>query len=246
MTTSRFTSLIARLAVRREAWREDVLGDVAEEFAARVAVDGEKAAARWHRREVARLAAETARRRISAAFGALAVLFFIGDRPMNAFSQEVRAALRSLKRRPGVTAAILLTLAIGLGVNAAIFDSIDSLLLKPFPFKDIDRIAMLSEITDAEPYPKESVAPANFLDFARDAKTITNLSAYGWGELNLSGGDRPERVAAFSTSEHFFTTLGVTPALGRFFTPSRMCSGSTTKPSSATRCGARISAPIRT
>jgi predicted permease len=138
---------------------------------------------------------------------------------MNAFVQEVRSAFRSLRRRPGVTAAILLTLAIGLGVNAAIFDSIDRLLLKPFAFKDVDRIAMVSELTDTDPYPKESVAPANFLDFARDSKTIPNLAAYSWGELNLAGGDRPERVAAFGVSEKFFSTLGVTPALGRFFTP---------------------------
>jgi putative ABC transport system permease protein len=219
MKPPRLASLITRAAVRREVWADDVLGDVLEEFAERSAADGPAAAGRWYRREAARLTAESVRRRTRAALGAVAVLFFIGDRPMNAFSGEVRAALRSLTRRPGVTAAILLTLAIGLGVNAAIFDSIDSLLLKPFAFKDVDRMAMVSEITDTEPYPKESVAPANFADFARDAKTLTGLSAYGWSELNLAGGDRPERVAAFTTSENFFATLGVTPALGRFFTP---------------------------
>jgi putative ABC transport system permease protein len=218
VTPPRFTSIVARFAVRREAWREDVLGDVAEEFAARADVDGPAAAARWYRREARRLAAESVGRRLRAVFGGVAVLFFIGDRPMNALSQEIRAALRSLTRRPGVTAAILMTLAIGLGVNAAIFDSIDRLLLKPFAFKDVDRIAMISETSDSEPYPKESVAPANFLDFARETQSIANLDAYGWSELNLSGGDRPERVSAFSTSETFFSTLGVTPALGRFFT----------------------------
>jgi putative ABC transport system permease protein len=219
MKPPRFASLITRAAVRREVWADDVLGDVTEEFAARAAADGFGAAARWYRRETAKLAAESVRRRVRAALAAVAVLFFIGDRPMNAFSGEVRAALRALKRRPGVTAAILLTLAIGLGVNAAIFDSIDSLLLKPFAFKDVDRIAMISELSDSAPYPKESVAPANFLDFARDARTVTGLAAYSWGEINLAGGDRPERVAAFGASENFFSTLGVTPALGRFFTP---------------------------
>lgn len=215
----RFTSLIARFAVRREVWGDDVLGDVTEEFSARITTDGPEAAARWYRREAARLAAESVRRRVRAAITAIGVLFFIGDRPMNAFFAEVRLALRSLKRRPGVTAAILLTLAIGLGVNAAIFDSIDSLLLKPFAFKNVDRLVMLTELSDSEPYPKENVSPANFLEFSRDSKTLTNLFAYGWSEVNLAGGDRPERVAGFSVSEHFFSALGATPALGRFFTP---------------------------
>ena len=219
MTPPRLASLIARFAVRREVWRDDVLGDVAEEFAERAEARGPVAARRWYRREAARLAGMAACRRLRAAIAALSVLFFIGDRPMNALSQEFRAALRSLKRRPGVTAAILLTLAIGLGVNAAIFDSIDSLMLKPFAFKDIDRLVMLTELSDSDPYPKENVSPANFVDFTREAATVTGMAAYEWSELNLSGGDRPERVAGFSVSANFFPTLGATPAMGRFFTP---------------------------
>ncbi|TAK14622.1 MAG: ABC transporter permease [Acidobacteria bacterium] len=219
MTPPRFTSLIARLAVRREVWRDDVLGDVAEEFAERAAADGPAAATRWYRRETARLAGDAARRRLRGALAALGVLFFIGDRPMNALSGELRAALRALTRRPGVTAAILLTLAIGLGVNAAIFDSIDSLMLKPFAFKDIDRLVMVTELSDSDPYPKENVSPANFVDFTRDVTTVTGLAAYEWSELNLAGGDRPERVAGFAVSANFFSTLGVAPAMGRFFTP---------------------------
>lgn len=219
MRPPRLAAWTVERVTRREVWRHDVSGDLAEEFADVAALAGPTPARRWYRKQAARLVAESAGNRLRGALRALAVLFFIGDRPMNAFSQEVRAALRSLKRRPGVTAAILLTLAIGLGVNAAIFDSINSLLLKPFEFKQVDRMVMIAETSDSEPYPKESVSPANFLDFAQHATTVTDLSAYGWAELNLSGGDRPERVSAFSTSDHFFATLGITPALGRFFTP---------------------------
>lgn len=215
----RLAAWIVDRATRREAWRHDVCGDLAEEFADVAAASGLARARRWYRHEAMRLAAEAAGRRARGALRAVAILFFIGDRPVNALSQEIRSALRSLKRRPGVTAAILLTLAIGLGVNAAIFDSINSLLLTPFDFKQVDRLVMLAEISESEPFLKESVSPANFLDFEREATTVTDLSAYGWAELNLSGGDRPERVSAFSTSDNFFTTLGVTPALGRFFTP---------------------------
>lgn len=219
MKPPRLSSFLLRRAIRRKVWSDDVLGDVTEEFSSVTASAGPVAAARWYRREARRLIAQAAASRVRAALGAVGVLFFFGDRPMNALSQEVRAALRSLKRRPGVTAAILLTLAIGLGVNAAIFDSINALLLRPFAFKDVDRIVMLSEISDADPYPKANVSPANFADFSRDAKTLPHLFAYAYSELNLAGGDRPERVDGFSVSEHFFSTLGVTPALGRFFTP---------------------------
>jgi predicted permease len=218
MKLPRLSSFFLRLAVQREAWRDDVMGDVLEEFSQVRASRGHDAASRWYRREARRLILQAVQSRIRAAIKGTAELFFIGDRPMNAFSAEVRAALRSLKRRPGVTAAILLTLAIGLGVNAAIFNAIDSLLLKPYAFEDVDRIAMIAELGENDPFPKESVSPANFIDFSR-ATTITNLAAYSWAELNLSGADRPERIRGFAASANFFPTLGVTPAFGRFFTP---------------------------
>lgn len=134
---------------------------------------------------------------------------------MSTFMQELRHALRSLRRQPGVTVAIILTLAIGLGVNAAIFNAVDKLLLSPFPFPGVDRMLVVSELSPDNPFPKESVSPANFVDLSRNSTAFDRMAAYRWSEANLSGGERPERVAAFGVSAMFFETLGIQPALGR-------------------------------
>jgi putative ABC transport system permease protein len=144
---------------------------------------------------------------------------------MSTLIQEVRFALRSLRRQPGVTVAIIFTLAIGLGVNAAMFNAIDKLLLSPFSFRDVDRMLVMSELTESEPYPKEAVSPANFADIAKETTVFDRIVAFGWAEVNLSGGERPERVAGKTVSAQFFEALGVTPAQGRFFSPTDMIHG---------------------
>jgi putative ABC transport system permease protein len=140
---------------------------------------------------------------------------FIGDRPMHALLQELRLAIRTLGGQPGITVAIVLTLAIGIGANAAIFRMFDALLLRPFSFPGLDRLAMLSEVNAEEPYPQEAVSPANFTDFETQLTSLDRLAAFKWADVNLSGGDQPERVSAFAVSAHFFDLLGVTPAHGR-------------------------------
>lgn len=208
------TWLLGR-TLRNAAWRDDLTGDLHEEFAARCASQGRARAAQWFRREVRTLARQAAADRLRRLAPALATLFFIGDRPMSEFLNELRHAGRALARRRGVSIAIILTLAVGLGVNAAIFNAIDNLLLTPFRFPDVKRLVAMSEISDDSPYPKESVAPANYLDLVRETRVFDRTAAYEWGEANLSGGERPERVAAFSVTGGFFDTLGVRPQLGR-------------------------------
>jgi putative ABC transport system permease protein len=211
----RLASWLAANAVRREPWRHDVLGDLAEEFADVAASASPSRARRWFWRQSLRLIAASLLARLAGAGRAVAILLFIGERPMSNFVQELRLASRALRRRPGVTAAIVLTLAIGLGLNAAIFSMIDALLLNPFSFKDVDRMTVLAELSENNPYPKESVAPANFRDFQTQLSSYDGLAAYSWVEANLSGGDEPERISAFGVSGAFFDMLGARPALGR-------------------------------
>jgi putative ABC transport system permease protein len=206
--------LLAR-TVRDEAWRDDLVGDLHEEFATRTARDGRARAGRWFRRETASLMRQATAARLRRVAPALATLLFIGDRPMSEFFNELRHAGRALTRRPGISIAIVLTLAVGLGVNAAIFNAVDNLLLTPFRFPDVKRLVAFSEISDDAPYPKESVAPANYLDLVRNTQVFDRTAAYEWGEANLSGGERPERVAAYGVTGGFFETLGVRPLLGR-------------------------------
>jgi putative ABC transport system permease protein len=211
----RLAHWLAARAVRREPWRHDVLGDLTEEFADLTTSTSRSRARRWFWRQSLRLAASSLLARLANAGRALAILFFIGERPMSNFLQELRLAARALRRRPGVTSAIVLTLAIGLGLNAAIFSMIDALLLNPFHFKDVDRMTVLAELSDNNPYPKESVAPANFRDFESQLGAYESLAAYSWVEANLSGSNEPERISAFGVSGKFFDMLGARPALGR-------------------------------
>ncbi|MEP6915667.1 MAG: ABC transporter permease, partial [Acidobacteriota bacterium] len=130
-----------------------------------------------------------------------------------------RYALRSLWKRPGVSALVVLTLAIGIGANAAIFEMIDALVLRPFAMPDVERIAMVAEASPASGADsRETVSPANFLDWKNQADTFERLAAFEWWDVNLAGGDEPERVAGFNVSADFFPVLGVQPALGRMFT----------------------------
>ncbi|HEV7667861.1 MAG TPA: ABC transporter permease [Thermoanaerobaculia bacterium] len=134
------------------------------------------------------------------------------------FLLDARLAIRSLIKRPGAALVMILTLAVGLGVNAAIFGVLDRLVLRPFVFPDVDRLVLLSEKTAREDFDKANVAPANFFDFQREAQGILeNLVAYSGWNANLIGADGPEKVLGTQVSPDLFRVLRVEPALGRFF-----------------------------
>ena len=136
---------------------------------------------------------------------------------MTILLKDIRYSWRSMVRRPLLTATIALTLALGLGANAAIFNLIDRLVLRPYSFADSDRIVMLSETGPGLDYKKEAVSPANFLDWRGGADTIAHLSGFGWWDANLAEHDNPERIQGFQVSAGFFDALATRPALGRTF-----------------------------
>jgi putative ABC transport system permease protein len=140
-----------------------------------------------------------------------------GDFFMRIFLKDVKYAWRALFKRPLLTATVAATLALGLGANAAIFNVIDRLVLRPFPFADPDHTVMLSETGPRLDFRKEAVSPANFLDWRKTADTMTHLSALQWWDANLVERNDPERVQGFQVSAGFFDTLGVRPVLGRGF-----------------------------
>src|SRR4030095_2635140 len=108
---------------------------------------------------------------------------------------EIRLALRALIKRPLVTLSIVVTLALGLGANAAIFGVIDALVLRPFPMPDVDRLVMPVETVPNQEYTRETVAPADYLDWPREVGqgAVQTLAALQWGDARLSGRDHPER-----------------------------------------------------
>jgi putative ABC transport system permease protein len=134
-------------------------------------------------------------------------------------AHEIRLGLRTLVKRPLVTLAIVVTLALGLGANAAIFGVIDALVLRPFPMPDVDRLVMPVETVPNQDYTRETVAPADYLDWRREfgQGAIQTLAALQWWDASLIGRDEPERVQGFFVSHDFFTVMGVQPAIGRAF-----------------------------
>jgi putative ABC transport system permease protein len=129
---------------------------------------------------------------------------------------QLRFAIRTLVKQPGPSLVVILTLGLALGANAAVFATIDALALRPFPFRDVDRVTVVAE-TDPGSFVQESVAPANFRDWKAQAKSFDRLAAMLWWDVNLMGRDEPERVQGFRVSADFFPALGIQPVLGRAF-----------------------------
>jgi putative ABC transport system permease protein len=137
---------------------------------------------------------------------------------MGTLLQDLRYGARMLAKSPGFTVIAVLTLALGIGANTAIFSVINSALLKPLPFKDPGQLVSLRE-TESAPgnFPLDG---ADYLDWQAQNKTFQAMSLYSYGSsmsFSSSGQGAPEAVAAISTQANFFDTLGVRPLAGRTF-----------------------------
>src|SRR5262245_11660403 len=130
---------------------------------------------------------------------------------------DLKFAFRQLLKNPGFTAVAVLTLALGIGANTAIFSVINAVLLRPPPFKEPKRLVFVSE--KSKDMDDMSVAYPNFLDWQRQQGSFSGLAAFRVEEWNLTGTSQPERVVGLQVSAGFFPALGVQPLRGRVFTP---------------------------
>jgi predicted permease len=137
---------------------------------------------------------------------------------MDAFLNDIRYALRNLLKRPAFTVIATVTLALGIGANTAIFSSVYSLLLKPLPFPEIDRVVAIWDKEPRHGYVHNEVAMANYLDWRAQSHSFDQLALYRWWSVNLTGGNTPERVQGFLVTGNFFDVIGVKPFMGRNFT----------------------------
>jgi putative ABC transport system permease protein len=135
-------------------------------------------------------------------------------------SQDFRYALRTLAKNPGFTAVAIITLAVGIGANTAIFSVIDGVLLRPLPFPQPDRIVRLWQTDDKGTL--ANISDANFADLAQQNHTLQTMVEYAAYPSSVSGGSEPTRVTAAVVSKDFFTTLGEQPFLGRSFAPDEL------------------------
>ncbi len=132
--------------------------------------------------------------------------------------QDLRYAVRMLLRSPGFTAVAVLTLALGIGANTAIFSIANAVLFRPLPFPHSDRLVYLAEsFLHGSGSP---IAYANFLDWQRQAKSFEHMAVHRGTDFTVSGVDGAERIQGEQISAEFFTTLGVRALRGRDFLPS--------------------------
>ncbi|MGB2671768.1 MAG: ABC transporter permease [Candidatus Acidiferrum sp.] len=133
------------------------------------------------------------------------------------FWQDVRYGLRVLLKSPGFTAIAVLTLALGIGANTALFSVVNGVLLNPLPFPNPDQlVAVYSKTAEFE---QSSISYPNFLDWVRDNHSFSKLGAFRSEEYNMTGQGEPERLHGHMISADFFPALGINPVLGRYFLP---------------------------
>jgi predicted permease len=130
--------------------------------------------------------------------------------------RDASFAAAALRRQPGFAAVVVTTLALGIGVNTALFSVVDAVLLRPLPFREPDRLAALWETTPR----KARVAPANYLDWRRESRAFESMAAFGAAGFTLTGAGagEAERVEGAVVDAEYFEVLGVAPSLGRTFT----------------------------
>jgi putative ABC transport system permease protein len=141
---------------------------------------------------------------------------------MNGLLQDLRYAVRQLRKSLGFTAVAVITLALGIGANTSIFSVVNGALLRPLPFKDPDRLVRVWHVPPAKSFPgmtKFAVSAANYLDWERQNHVFEGMAIYSFHGFTLTGSDKPEQVDACAATAGFFSTLGVQPMLGRVFLP---------------------------
>ena len=140
----------------------------------------------------------------------------IGVGWMESFWMDLRYGLRTLQKNRGFAAVAILTLALGIGANTAIFSAVNAVLLRPLPFKQPDRLVQLWE-TETE-VPQAPFAAPDFVDWRAQNQTFEDMTLYTWpNSLNMSGTGEPEHIYGILAQANFFSVLGSTPLMGRTF-----------------------------
>jgi putative ABC transport system permease protein len=138
---------------------------------------------------------------------------------MDSLIKDIRYGIRGLLKRPGFTAIAVITLALGIGANTAIFSLVNAVLLRPLPYNNADRLVMVWEDASYAGFPKNTPAPANFVDWRSQNQSFEGMAAITTRSFNLTGEGEPEKLEANTATANFFSLLGVQPMLGRGFVP---------------------------
>ncbi|HEY6184454.1 MAG TPA: ABC transporter permease, partial [Terriglobales bacterium] len=134
---------------------------------------------------------------------------------MGGLLQDLRYALRQLRKNPGFTTVAVLTLALGIGANTAIFSVVNSVLINPLPYRHPEQLVQIFETTPQ--FPRNPVSGGAFKDWHQQSSKFTNLAIFEKTDRNLTGIGTPQRVSGLMVSSEFLSVLQVAPSLGRSF-----------------------------
>jgi putative ABC transport system permease protein len=207
----RFFNLI-RARLRALAGRESVISDIDEELRLHVEMETEENLARG-------MSPEEARRAARMSFGNFdsirdTAYTVRGGGLMETFLQDVRYGVRVLARNKGFTAVAVLTLALGIGANTAIFSVVNDLLLRPLPYTDADRVVLLWEVTPSGRH-MNNTSRANFRQWREQGQSFEGMAAFTDQRINLTGVGEPEELSFQLATPELFKVLGVEPLHGR-------------------------------
>jgi len=198
--------------LRALAGRESVIDDIDEELRLHVEMETEQNLARG-------MSPAEARRAARLSFGNFdsirdTAYTVRGGGLMETFLQDVRYGVRVLAKNKGFTAVAVLTLALGIGANTAIFSVVNDLLLRPLPYTDAERVVMLWEVTPSGRH-MNTTSRANFREWRAQGGSFESVAAFSDQRLNLTGAGEPEEVSVQLATPDLFKVLGAQPILGR-------------------------------
>ena len=145
---------------------------------------------------------------------------------MRSVFNDIRFSLRTLRTRPGFTAVVIITLALGIGANAAIFSVVNAVLLRPLPFPHAEELVTLWERNPARGYDQNAPAAGNYVDWRNQNDVFSQMAIYASARrFNLSIDDQAERISGAAVSASLFNVLQTAPVIGRPFTPEEEIEG---------------------
>ena len=201
-------------------WRDAILGDLREEFVTMAERHGPSYARRWYWASALGIAAHRATARLTRASRRSATPDLEPPEPRAGrrmlLAHDLRAAWRSLRHQPALTATIVAVLSLGLSANTTIFALADAIVLRPFRFPGVERAAVVASDAHARFFSRESVAPADFLDFEQQAADVfERLAAIEWWDPQYVPRGAPQQLNGFKVSPALFDVLRQPAILGR-------------------------------
>src|SRR6185503_10531632 len=148
--------------------------------------------------------------------------------PLETFGRDLRLALRGMRRRPGFTVAVVLTLALGIGANTAIFGVVDGVLIKPLSYPNAGELVSIKQVAPGLNLSELRMSATQYFTYRDEGRVFQHIGLYGDGGTTITGIGEPEQARALFVTHDVLEALGVQPQLGRLFTQADATPGGST------------------